>query len=325
MRAQAAAGTVRDVPRFSSWSCVLWASTILWACGGSDSPSNPTNRSDAGNDIPRDGSPTADGGHPQPDGGHDLDAGNPLDAGTPGPDGGVADSGIDPGPVEALSDEFENASSLSEWSLRHVVEGGPAQYSTLDINGSHAGRATIVPTSSGWFQDGKAPFLFKLVTGDFVVQIHVNARNSANPNAAPTQEFNSAGLLARDPASVTGSENWIMYNVGFQSSVERVATERKSTVDSASALFFRDGFHSGRLAICRLGDTFRMFRRLDNENAWSEEPEPFVRSDLPDRLQVGITANGFSAPPDITAEFDYVRFSVPSSIADCTADIPRTR
>ena len=284
---------------------------MLTACASNNSDPNGPGGSDAG---PADtGQPGQDGGLIAPDGGAFDDGGPDAETpdGNPTPDGGF----VDPGEVSALSDEFDDAASLASWSILNVVEGTASLYTRLDIA---SGRATIVPIQSGWFGDGKGPFVYKHVTGNFVMQAHVTARNTSNAQNPPSRQYNSAGLLVRDPASVSGSENWLMYNVGFQETF--VGTEGKTTVDSTSQLFLTPGAKSGRLVICRLGSAFSMWRRLDGENTW-QETDHFDRPDLPARLQVGIIANGYEGPPDITAEFEYIRFEVPNSVNDCTTDL----
>ena len=39
---------------------------------------------------------------------------------------------------------------------------------------------------------------------------------------------------------------------------------------------------------------------------------------MPRTLQVGLVCNGWGETPDVRAEFDWVRFSVPQSVADLT-------
>jgi hypothetical protein len=232
----------------------------------------------------------------------------------PGRDGGVV-------PAGDLSDEFDSAATISDWTLLHVATGAPARHSVLDIATTTPGSLTMVPTAdNGWFEDDKGPFLFKSVTGDFVARTRVVAGRSGDPSQPPTQQFNSAGLLARNPASREGGgEDWLMYNVGFQDG--RVGSEGKTTVDSGSTLFIVDGDHRAELVLCRVGSTFVMFRQ--NEGTTNlEETNRFDRADLPGTLQVGLIANGYGATPDLTATFEWVRFAVPSSEADCTAPIP---
>lgn len=224
-------------------------------------------------------------------------------------DGGVV------APAE-LSDEFDDASSLDDWTLFHTVQGVGARHSTLDIDTTTPGALTIAPTANnGWFEDDKGPFIFKSVTGNFSAYTKVVAGRAGDASQAPSQQFNSAGLLARDPASREGgNEDWLMYNVGFQDG--RVGSEGKTTVDSGSTLFIVDGDFRAELVLCRVGDAFVMYRK--NEGASSfEETNRFDRADLPETLQVGLIGNGYGPTPDLVATFEYVRFSVPSSEAGC--------
>jgi len=228
---------------------------------------------------------------------------------------------ISQGPAATgFSDEF-NSNSLNNWSLRHVVEGTPAQYTTLDINQSTPGHLTIIPTlTPGWFDDGDAPLVFKMLTGNFAVHIRVLADSVTNPGQPPGSDFNSAGLLARNPAGATGPENYIMLNTGRQNATipTGVGSETKTTFNSNSTLFLDQGANSGELILCRIGDNFHSFRFLDGDAGWSRT-DVFSRPDLPSTLQVGLVALGFGAPPDLRAEFDFIRLRpTPSIISDCT-------
>jgi len=228
--------------------------------------------------------------------------------------GGNPDTPVQPA---AFSDEFDT-DSLADWQRRHQVEGTAAQYTRLDIGQSQVGALTIVPTlTPGWFRDGDAPLLFKTVTGDFSVEVQVHAESTQGNGLAPRNDFNSAGVMARDPRGATGSENHIMLNIGRQNGTidNRVGSETKTTVNSNSQLFLQSGTNRGRLTLCRVGNLFTSFRWLDNETGWTET-NAFERADLPDTLQVGMVVNGYSGP-DLVATFDYIRLRVPSSLDDC--------
>lgn len=221
-------------------------------------------------------------------------------------------------PVSTFNDEF-NANTLANWSRRHMVEATPAQYTTLDINQSRPGALSIVPTlTPGWYANGDAPLLFKLVSGNFSVETHVVAESRSNPGSAPASDFNSGGLMARNPAGGSGPENYVMVNVGRQNSSipASVGSESKSTVNSNSQLDLRAGVHQGRLILCRIGTEFYTYRLLDNEATWTRIGSA-TRADMPTTVQVGMVANGFSGP-DLRATFDYVRLRVPASEAGCT-------
>jgi len=173
------------------------------------------------------------------------------------------------------------------------------------------------PAETGWYQDYTAPLLYKPVTGDFLAITRVTARHVDNAALAPDQSFNSAGFMVRDPDSITGDQDWLMYNVGYQCGF--VGTEGKTTENSSSVLTLipTAGRFSGRLAVCRAGSSFRMFRYLDGETGWTET-NAYVRNDLPQTLDVGLLANAWEVPASIRAEFDYIRLSVPADAAACS-------
>jgi hypothetical protein len=230
------------------------------------------------------------------------------------------------GELSELSDEFDEPDALAQWRLRDVVEGTPAQYTTLDVDETTAGHLTIVPTASGWFADFDGPFMFKLVEGDFIVETHAAATSLSNPPGPPMEFFNSAGLLVRDPDHGENQEDWVAHNTGYQN--QQVGTEGKSTVGSHSELTIQPGIHHGRLRICRIGDEVILTRELDDEDGF-RETHRFSRPDLPSEVQVGLMSNGWNslgvAPdtarePDVMATFDYVRFWRPAGEADCLAD-----
>lgn len=220
----------------------------------------------------------------------------------------------------AYSDEF-NVDSLSDWSLRHVVEGTAAQFTTLDINQTTPGKLTIIPLQTpGWFGDADAPLVFKTLSGNFSVHTHVIADSVSSPGQPPTSNFNSAGLMARNPTGASSPENYIMLNIGRQDGriPTGVGSETKTTENSSSQLFIDQGSHIGELVLCRIGTQFISYRRLTSDADWIQTTT-FVRPDMPGSLQVGLIVNAFSAPADLRAEFDFIRLlPTPAAPADCT-------
>jgi hypothetical protein len=220
-----------------------------------------------------------------------------------------------------LSDELDDDATFGCWSLRDVVEGTPAQYDVLDIDTTVPGNLVIEPTSSGWYGEQEGPFVYKDVTGDFVVEIQVAALDETNPSTPASDPYHSAGIVARDPSSDTGTQDWIMYDVGYQDSF--LGTEGKTTTSSMSVLTLIPGYHSGRLRVCRVGEDMHLLRWLDDESGWTEE-FVYPRGDLPATLQVGLITNawppGNDMPRNLQARFDYVRFGNVTGAADCTAD-----
>ncbi len=227
----------------------------------------------------------------------------------------------DPAPIVSaaeFSDEF-SVNSLSGWTLRHQAENEQAQYTLLDINQTNPGMLTIVPTlTPGWFQSGKAPLIYKRVTGNFSVETSVITHAESNAALPPGNDFNAAGLMARY-TSGTG-ENYVVVNVGRQDSriVDSLGSEAKSTTNSNSVLELQGGSTNGRLTLCRIGSSFSVYRQLDNETQWTQIGV-VTRADFPGTVQVGMMVNGYLSA-DIRATFDYVRMRVPTGVADCTVN-----
>ena len=240
-------------------------------------------------------------------------------AGTQVAPGSAVDLVVSLGPVSGggFSDEF-NSNSLGDWSLRHQVEGTAAQYSVLDINQSRPGFLTIVPNQTpGWFDDGDAPLVFKLLTGNFAVHTRVLADSVSSPGQAPGSNFNSAGLIARNPAGASDPENYIMLNVGRQNNLIGAGSETKTTVNSDSELLLDSASNEGDLVLCRVGNTFYSYRFLSVDSSWLQL-QSYDRPDLPATLQVGMVVNAFISPADLRAEFDFVRLlPTPSNASEC--------
>jgi hypothetical protein len=161
------------------------------------------------------------------------------------------------------------------------------------------------------------PMLYKEVEGDFLIETRVATRSASAAGEAPRAHYNSAGLIVRDPASAAGRQNWVVVNVGRQD--PQTGTEVKTTVNSRSHLELQPGGHTGQLRLARIGGTVYGLRKLDGESKWTLI-KSFERKDLPARVQVGLMCNGWTNESDLVAEFDYVRFSVPKSAAELTAE-----
>lgn len=294
---------MKRLPAHLTRSSLLVAILALAACGD-DSAS---------------GSSTSTGGSASTGG----DAGTSTSTGgaTTGGAGGAADD------LASLDDEFDDPSTLSNWTLLHEQQGSAAPYDLLDIDTTTPGKLTITPLVSSWYLDDQATFLYKQVTGDFVVEIDVAAYKKGTIAGAPTEVFNSGGLLLRDPASAPGSERWSMYNLGHQETF--IGVEGKLTEASQSELILvptTDRFQ-GRLRVCRVEGTIHMLRKFPDEAAWTEThtfPGTFPQTPtfpLPDTVQVGIINNAYLVA-DVRVEVEYIHFRRATTAADCAADLP---
>ena len=249
----------------------------------------------------------------------------------PGPGGDVG--------LAALSDEFDDSESVSDWRRVHLVEQwGFDQLEEFDVDQTRDGHLTMTPYSSSWFEDYRGVLAFKEVSGDFVVTARVETSNRAG-DGAPGQLYSLAGIMVRAPRDVTpetwtaGGENYIFLSLGAASNPGTFQTEVKTTTDSVSVLEI-DPAPSGlaTIRVARLGDHVIALIRPDGE-AWRVHRR-YLRTDLPDDMQVGLTTytdwNSCSSltpvehnnalitdgNPDLVAQFDYVRYAEPQVPAE---------
>jgi hypothetical protein len=182
---------------------------------------------------------------------------------------------------------------------------------------------------NAWFQDSHGPFVYQLVTGDFILVARVYVGLASDPGMPPTQLYNTGGLLARDPASGPGNESWILYDLGRQGSgldspFVDVGGMAKVTIGSKTTKHPKDvgGSHSGTIALCRVGNTFQAIQRLYTpDQAAVNVAHTFTEwQSAPQTLQVGLIAGTWIASTDVLARFDYARFGYPASSGnDCLA------
>ncbi|QYR22314.1 hypothetical protein KZ483_04795 [Paenibacillus sp. sptzw28] len=237
--------------------------------------------------------------------------------------------------LTALSDEFNDGSTLSSWLRNDQVEGWPSQIDILDVNQSHPGSLTLIPYTATWYGDYRGVYLFKEVTGDFVVTARLKV--TGKQSDIPTGSFELAGLLVRAPKNITPAtwvpkqENWLYLNYGTPYNPTEMVLDSKTNHQSQFT-WEETPVHEGwiQLKIARVGTAYYQFYKYDEQKDWTLLKR-YDRPDLPATLQVGINAHGntkksfgmnalafnssvFNEPndrADIIAEFDYVRFKRP--------------
>lgn len=239
--------------------------------------------------------------------------------------------------LSGLNDEFDRPETLTTWKRHDVVEGWPSQWKTLEVSG---GLLRIEPYSSAWVDGYRAPFVFREVTGDFVVTTRIRARGQQTD--VPKSGWSLTGLMARAPRPgvtpgtwTTTGENWVFLTVGTADAVGQPQLEDKTTRSGRSRLRTRPsrpGWVELRLA--RVGPAVLLLRRFEGE-AWVLH-QRFEREDLPPTLQVGVNAytdfDRFServasrelsaaeynrqvyrdGNPDLISEVDWIRFARPA-------------
>jgi hypothetical protein len=243
--------------------------------------------------------------------------------------------------LSVLDDEFNDAGSLSRWKRLSDTEGWPDQVKRLDVNTTTLGSLHLEPYTSFWFGDFHAPYVYKLVTGDFVVSTRVRVAGAREK--VPQQSYSLGGILVRSPhdegakAWKENTENWFFITAGSGDGDQVPQYETKNTVNGSSRLELtprKVGWTE--LSVVRRGSHFALLRRNEGEG-W-KVLRRLDRPDLPATLQVGLTGytdydtskmylifNRVAAyhrdaaeiakagVPDLIAQFDYVRFRRPNA------------
>lgn len=237
--------------------------------------------------------------------------------------------------LKALSDEFDDASTLNQWSRIYQTEQSKAdQLEQFDIAKTKPGWMVMVPYSSTWYMDYRGVLVYKEIKGDFVVTSNIRVARRGG-DGAPRSNFSLAGLMIRTPRDVTpqtwkpGDENYIFLSLGAANRPGSFQFEVKTTVNSRSNLAVTDaGTPAAMIQIARIGKEFILLKKTPEGN-WNIH-QRYRRTDMPELLQVGLTvytdystASRLKPPqqntqvirngrPDLVAGFDYVHFQRPA-------------
>ena len=217
-------------------------------------------------------------------------------------------------PLSGLSDEFDDAGSISSWLLRSEVEGDPSDGSVL-ING---GELLLRPVQDHYFpNDHRGLSLFKnLESADhpsFMIETQVAAVDRVS-GGAPTEAFHSAGLVVYP--DVTRMSDWVVANIGLQNGM--LAFEDKSTFNGTSVLtLYATGQElSGAVRLCVVGNLITVFTRLDTDATWTER-NAFTHA-VGATVGAGVMVNDFLAgTAEVEGQFEYVRFRKIDSVVEC--------
>lgn len=234
-------------------------------------------------------------------------------------------------PLDSLSDKFSNASSLASWQQWHTTEGQPDKWKSFQIKND---LLELQPHASGWYADYAAPFLYKMIDGNFDVRTKIKV--SGAKDALPQTEWSLAGLMVRQPkrpgaAWEPRQENWLFLTMGIAEPKGVPVFEAKSTTNSISNLKLRPAKEGWvELRIVRMQASFILMYRYEGEE-WTIL-ERLYRPQMPYQLQVGINAySGWNVipaaakadatthnksvlkdvPTDMLVQIDHIEFSRP--------------
>lgn len=248
-----------------------------------------------------------------------------------------------PDDLATLSDDFDDASTLSNWPDLSAVEGNQNWIEKLDINETHPGEMYLVPYASGWFEDWRGVLLHKEVTGDFDVTTRIQVKGKATD--VPEKIYSLAGLMARAPreggmeAWEAKKEDWVFITTGYGDPSKgegKPQLETKTTDDSRSDLrLIASRTDWLNLRMIKLASTFYMFYQFEGEE-WKLS-RVFTREDMPETLQVGLLAytdwdqvirdpqtfnnDPSKLPGDLIVRSDYIHFKRPQLSQDLKAKL----
>jgi hypothetical protein len=197
--------------------------------------------------------------------------------------------------LAALSDEFNDPRTLTDWRRIFAVEGwGADQLERLDIGRTQSGWLTLVPYTSSWYRDYRGELIFKQIRGDFVATAKMRT-SSRDGRSAPQRQFSLAGIMVRTPRDVTpttwrpGGENYIFLSHGAADRPGTYQFEVKTTINSDSQLAISPANAAeAEIRVVRVGPDFLLLRRIAGQ-PWIVHRR-YRRADMPAELQVGITA-----------------------------------
>ncbi len=234
--------------------------------------------------------------------------------------------------ISGLSTVFDTPDALQGWS-QHAVPGFSEKWQTPRIED---GRLVLQPTSSGWFEDMQAGHLYKAIEGNFVVTTKLRVEGTGAQ--LPQTLFSLAGVFIRVPREglaaaswQPGLENWIFFSVGSAFPAGTPQFEVKTTYNSLSTLKISSAapIYAGgetrdvELRIARQGELFSLLYRVDGESEFTLLDQ-FIRPDLPQRLNVGVTAYAdWGSAATIYPDFRRYNTEAPATNGDLVARIER--
>ena len=196
-----------------------------------------------------------------------------------------------------LNDEFEDASTLSDWLDITDTEGWGAQH--LEIQNIHtdvSGHLLLVPHTSTWFQNLRGSLKYKNISGDFIFTTQVRTTNRAG-DGLPGGQFSLAGLMIRTPIDYPngalndwqeGQENYIFHSLGRANGVGP-QFEIKTTIDSDSELDITAApANEAQIRLARIGEVIILLHAPVGGDFVIRNR--YTRGDFPQDMQIGLVA-----------------------------------
>lgn len=233
--------------------------------------------------------------------------------------------------IRHLSTVFNKPESLEGWQ-QHAVPGFSAKWQAPRIED---GVLILQPESSGWFEDMQGGHLYREIEGNFIVTARIQVEGTEAQ--LPQTLFSLAGLFVRaskDDLTADnwqpGQENWLFFALGSAYPAGTPQFEIKTTYNSLSTLKIKDAsfvYDEGTkwvdLRLARQGELFTLLHRVDGSSDFTLLDQ-FIRPDLPETLNVGLTAYGdWDSVAPIYPDFMRYNTEAPAQNADLIARIER--
>lgn len=169
-----------------------------------------------------------------------------------------------------------------------------------------------------WFMTQRGVLFAKPVDGDFKITADVYTAKSSDPARRPggNGSVQLGGLMARNGNG--GRENYVFIVVGDDGN--GLSVETKNTLNSESTYEGPSwSAVEAELRLCRVGQTFNLYKRHIGANEPWQLAAAFERPDLPETLQVGVNIYTDNEP-DLQIRYENLTIQPISSAADCESD-----
>jgi len=206
--------------------------------------------------------------------------------------------------------EISSIPGFEDWS----VFNAPA----VDIDSQESALILTLKYQALWFMKQRGVLAYKTVDGDFKITADMYTAKRSDPNQPPGGDgtVHLGGVMARNGDG--GQENYAFIVVGDDG--DGLSIETKNNIDNFSEYEGPawDASNAG-LRICRMGQTFQLYKRhIGSDEPWTLAAS-FDRPDLPESLQVGVNIYSDSTS-DLRVRYENISIQPVSSEADCTEE-----
>ena len=206
--------------------------------------------------------------------------------------------------------EISSVPGFEDWA----VFNAPA----VEIQAEEGALLLTLKRRALWFMDRQGVLAYTLVEGDFKITADLYAMKRSDPSQAPGGDgtVQLGGVMARDGTG--GQENYVFIVLGDDGN--GLSVETKNTVDDFSEYQGPPwNAASAGLRLCRMGQTFKLYKRhTESEEPWIPAAS-FERPDLPESLQVGVNIYTNSTP-DIQIRYENITIVPLPSPGACETD-----